>query len=211
MEPGDPTDLVRRGYDALSRTYEDAYPTATKYRPWLDDLTGRLRPDSTVVDLGCGCGVPVALALTRAGHRVIGVDISAVQVARARELVPGAEFRCADLATVDFDEAGLDAVVCLYALIHVPVQQHPTVLGRIARWLAPGGELLCTLGATEWTGVQEDWLGGGLPMWWSHADAATNRRWLAGAGLLVEHEEFVPEGDSGAVLFRARAGPPGRR
>lgn len=41
-------------------------------------------------------------------------------------------------------------------------------------------------------------------MWWSHADAATNRAWMAQAGLTVEREEFVPEGDRGHALFWAR-------
>ncbi|WP_436979698.1 hypothetical protein [Streptomyces sp. enrichment culture] len=40
-------------------------------------------------------------------------------------------------------------------------------------------------------------------MWWSHADAATSREWITGAGLAVEREEFVPEGDSGHALFWA--------
>jgi hypothetical protein len=41
-------------------------------------------------------------------------------------------------------------------------------------------------------------------MWWSHADAATNRAWMTQAGLTVEREEFVPEGDGGHALFWAR-------
>jgi hypothetical protein len=41
-------------------------------------------------------------------------------------------------------------------------------------------------------------------MWWSHADAATYRAWLGRVGLAVEREEFVPEGDGGHALFRAR-------
>nr|WP_234388001.1 hypothetical protein [Streptomyces tibetensis] len=53
-------------------------------------------------------------------------------------------------------------------------------------------------------GVDENWLGGGAPMWWSHADAATNRGWMTQAGLTVEREEFVPEGDGGHALFWAR-------
>ncbi|WP_329177711.1 hypothetical protein [Streptomyces sp. NBC_01477] len=56
-------------------------------------------------------------------------------------------------------------------------------------------------GHTAWTGVQENWLGGGAPMWWSHAGAATYRTWLAAAGFAVEREEFVPEGAGGAALF----------
>ena len=41
-------------------------------------------------------------------------------------------------------------------------------------------------------------------MWWSHADAATYRRWIAEAGLTVEREEFAPDGESGHALFWAR-------
>ncbi|MGW5482057.1 hypothetical protein [Streptomyces sp. NPDC004008] len=33
---------------------------------------------STVLDVGCGTGVPVACALTAVGHRVTGIDISDV-------------------------------------------------------------------------------------------------------------------------------------
>ena len=206
MEPRDPTELVRRGYDALSDRYAAAHPEETKYRSWIEDLLGRLPVGATVVDLGCGTGVPVARALAQAGHRVTGIDVSGVQVARARQRVPGAQFRQGDLTSATFPARSLDAVVCLYALIHVPLTAQLPVLRRIAGWLRPGGVLLATMGATSWTGTDPDWLGGGVPMWWSHADAATNRRWLGEAGLLVEHEEHVPEGDgAGHVLFRARA------
>lgn len=200
----DPKDVVRRGYDVLSRTYEDAYPTGTKYRPWLDDLVGRLAPGSGVVDLGCGCGLPAAATLSAAGHHVTGVDFSEVQVRRARELVPDARFVCADATEVDFPAGSVDAVVSFYMFIHLPLDEQPPLLSRIARWLRPGGEFLATMGHAAWTGVDENWLGGGAAMWWSHADAETNRTWLARAGFTVEHEEFVPEGDGGAVFFLAR-------
>ena len=54
-----------------------------------------------VLDAGCGCGVPVARDLVAAGHHVTGVDVSAVQIDRARRLVPAAEFVRADLTTLD--------------------------------------------------------------------------------------------------------------
>ncbi|MBB4904386.1 class I SAM-dependent methyltransferase [Actinophytocola algeriensis] len=197
-------DVVRRGYDVLSHAYEQAYPTGTKYRPWLTGLLGGLTPGSRVVDLGSGCGLPVASSFADAGHRVTGVDFSEVQVRRARELVPGAEFVCADVSEVDFPAGSVDAVTSFYLLIHLPLAEQPPLLARIARWLRPGGWFLCTMGHGAWTGVDENWLGGGAAMWWSHADADTNRAWLTEAGFTVEHEEFVPEGDGGAVLFRAR-------
>jgi SAM-dependent methyltransferase len=200
----DPKQLVQRGYDALSRHYELAYPTDTKYQPWITDLSGRLPAGGAVLDIGCGCGVPVARDLVLAGHQVTGVDISEVQIQRARQLVPDASFIHADATTLDFPPTSMDAVVSFYMLIHLPLEEQPPLLQRIVGWLRPGGWFLGTMGYRAWTGTEENWLGGGVTMWWSHADADANRSWITEAGLVVEQEEFVPEGDSGAVLFLAR-------
>lgn len=204
IEDQDPKDVVRRGYDALSVRYDQAYGAETKYGPWISELRRRVPVGGSVLDIGCGSGVPVARELVGAGCDVTGVDISEVQIRRARELVPGATFLCADIGGVDFAAGGFDAVVAFYALIHMPIDEQPVLLERIAGWLRPGGWFVGTMGHRAWTGVDEDWLGGGVAMWWSHDDAATNRGWLVQAGLAVEREEFVPEGDGGAVLFWAR-------
>lgn len=200
----DPKILVRRGYDALSTRYDEAYGSATKYAPWLDSLIASLPPAAAVVDLGCGSGVPVARDLVAAGHRVTGVDFSGVQVCRARQLVPAATFLQSDLTAVRFSPASLDAVLAFYSIIHVPLAEQPALLHRIAGWLRPGGVFAATMGHEAWTGMEPNWLAGGIPMWWSHADADTNRRWLTGTGLTVEAEHFLPEGGGGAVLFVTR-------
>jgi ubiquinone/menaquinone biosynthesis C-methylase UbiE len=200
----DPKDIVRRGYDVLSLRYDEASAAETKYRSWIDELTERLPAEASVLDLGCGSGVPVARALATAGHRVVGVDISDVQIRRARERVPQAEFIRADATTVDFPADSFDAVVSFYALIHIPLVEQFPLLAKVARWLRPGGWFVGTTGHHAWTGIDENWLGGGATMWWSHADAATYRAWLTRVGLAVEREEFVPEGDTGHELFWAR-------
>ncbi|MFH9354937.1 class I SAM-dependent methyltransferase [Kitasatospora sp. NPDC017646] len=101
-----------------------------------------------MLDVGCGTGVPVVRSLAAAGHRVTGVDISDVQVQRARELVPEAAFVRADATTLAFPSGTFDAVICLYALIHIPVEEQPALLKRIAcgcgreagSWSPPGTE-----------------------------------------------------------------------
>ncbi|MBB5791587.1 class I SAM-dependent methyltransferase [Jiangella mangrovi] len=200
----DPKEIVRRGYDAVSLHYraDDADPET--HRPWVAELTERLPRHASVLDLGCGNGVPVARDLAAAGFAVIGVDLSEVQVTRARALVPDATFLAADATTVELPERSFHAVVCLYALIHIPLEEQPPLLARIAGWLRPSGLLVATTGHQAWTGTEDDWLGGGATMWWSHANAATYRVWIEAAGFAVEREEFVPEGDSGHTLFWAR-------
>jgi 2-polyprenyl-3-methyl-5-hydroxy-6-metoxy-1,4-benzoquinol methylase len=205
MAADDPRELVRRGYDALGDRYRADDAPQGAYGPWLAALHERLPADADVLDLGCGCGVPVARSLAEAGHRVTGVDVSRVQLERARRLVPAARFLHADALEVAFPAGAFHAVVCLYLLIHLPLEEQPGLLARIAGWLAPGGWLLATGARQAWTGTEDGWLGGPAPMWWSQADRDTYRRWLAQAGLQVSAEELVPDPDGGDhVLFWAR-------
>lgn len=198
-------EIVRRGYDAASERYraDDAAPP--EYDAWLRSLQALLPARSDVLDLGCGCGVPITRQLTELNHHVLGVDISTVQIDRARRLVPRARFTRADACDLSFAPASFDAIVCLYVLIHLPTGEQETLIHDLRTWLRPGGVLLAIVGATAWTGEETDWLGGGERMWWSHPDADTYRQWLTWAGLTIEHDEFVPEGSGGHQLLIARA------
>jgi SAM-dependent methyltransferase len=200
----DPKDIVRRGYDALSYRYRGDTEEPEHYASWLATLRERVPAGGAVLDLGCGCGVPLARDLVAGGYEVTGVDLSDVQVERARHLVPAARFLRADATQVRFPPSSFDAVVSLYALIHIPLDEQPSLLVRIGRWLRPGGWFLATTGHHAWTGTEDTWLGGEVPMWWSHADTATYRTWIEHAGLTVITQEVVPEGDGAHALFWAR-------
>ena len=207
MGRDDERDLVRRGYDALSYHYRGDDADDGEYAPWLADLHRRLPASAAALDLGCGCGVPVARFLANAGHHVTGVDISDVQIERARRLTPTGTFLRADATRLNLPPASFDAVVCLYALIHMPLADQPHLINRIGTWLRPGGWLLATVGHDAWTGTEDNWLDGPAPMWWSHADAATYRSWLQQAGLTIASADFVSEGTSGHTLFWAQRPP----
>lgn len=206
MEPG-LSESVRLAYNEVSLLYRGDADSPENYVAWVAELHQKLRASSDVLDLGCGCGVPVARDLARDGHNVTGVDISDVQIARAQQLVPNASFIRADATAVSFMPGSFDAVVCLYALIHMPLDAQPGLIARCAGWLRPGGWLLATTGQRRWTGSEANWLGGTATMFWSHADAATYRRWFIDAGLEIVQQQFVPEGNGGHALFWAhRAG-----
>jgi 2-polyprenyl-3-methyl-5-hydroxy-6-metoxy-1,4-benzoquinol methylase len=201
----DPKEIVRRGYDAVSYLYRGDTEEPEHYASWLARLKERVPAGGAVLDLGCGCGVPLSRDLAAGGYAVTGVDLSAVQVQRARQLVPAARVLQADATQVEFPAGAFDAVVCLYVLFHLPLADQPVLLGRIAGWLRPGGWLLVTASQRAWTGTEDGWLGGPAPMWWSHAGVATYRDWIHQAGLRVTAEELVPEDGGGHhVLFWAR-------
>lgn len=204
-------DLVRRGYDAISRAYRgddgcaavSSAEDVSRYAGWIDELAALLPAGARVLDLGCGAGLPATRELTGRGFAVAGVDFSAVQLGRARQLVPAASLVRADMATLQLAPASLDAVVSFYALIHLPLADQRALFGRIRAWLRPGGWCLLIVGAQAWTGVEE-YLG--ADMFWQHAGTESYLRWLAEAGLAPRWHRFVPEGESGHTLVLAQAG-----
>jgi SAM-dependent methyltransferase len=201
----DPKEIVRAGYDQASHAYRADDPDAT-LPPFVTEIVERLPAGAAVLDLGCGTGLPVARALATR-FDVLGVDLSPVQIERARRLVTDARFEVADMSALRLLPGSLDAVVAIYSLIHLPLDEQPPLLARIAQWLRPGGLLLATVGAEAWTGSEDDWLGSGSTMWWSHADEATYLHWLREAGFEVIERTFVPEGDGGHVFVLAEADP----
>lgn len=204
----DPKDLVRRSYDQISYAYRgDSLPRDRGYFRWLEELVPLVQPGDAVLDLGCGCGVPVAQELAQQSA-VTGVDISPVQIERARKLVPQGTFICADMAAVEFPPDGFAAIVSFYALIHLPIAEQRPLLARCFNWLQPGGQLMAIVGHSAWTGMEDDWHG--APMVWSHADEATYLRWLDEIGFVVRWARFVPENGGGHTLLlaqRPRLGP----
>jgi SAM-dependent methyltransferase len=139
-------ELVRRGYDAISLTYRsDDGDAATmpaedvsRYAGWIGELARLIPAGARVLDLGCGAGIPATRELTAHGLQVLGVDFSAVQLRRARRLVPAASLVQTDMTALRLRPASLDAVVSFYALIHVPLADQQALFPRIRRWLRPG-------------------------------------------------------------------------
>ena len=146
--------------------------------------------------------MPATRALVERGFRVQGVDISEVQIQRARRLVPGAVFEQADMVEWTTPDGSLDAVVSLYALIHVPLRDQQELFPRLRKWLVRGGYLLAIVGAGEWRGI-EPYLG--AEMFWEHAGPETYLRWLTDAGLEPRWHRFIPEGAAGHTLVLAQA------
>jgi SAM-dependent methyltransferase len=180
---------VEAGYDRIANQYlasKDPEDPATLAA--LEELAGELAPGASALDLGCGAGDPVTRWLAER-FAVTGVDVSSKQLDLARQHVPQAEFVKADMTELSFEPESFDAVVAFHSIIHVPRSEHPALLGKIQRWLRPGGAFLATWAFGAWEGEDEDWEGWGAPMLWSHHDGETSLELLRGAGFEVERAE----------------------
>jgi SAM-dependent methyltransferase len=199
--------VVASGYDRL----------AERYLTWGASIEGdprhrmvarfaeHLPEGARVLDLGCGAGVPSTQQLAQR-FDVLGVDISGSQVELARRNVPAATFIRADFSELQLESDSFDGAVALYAISHLPREQHAQLFTDVFGWLVPGGLFLATLGADDgpdWTG---EWLGD--RMFFSSHDADTNRRLLRAAGFELLHDEVAitpePEGDASFLWVIAR-------
>jgi SAM-dependent methyltransferase len=93
------------------------------------------------LDLGCGGGVFVPLLVDR-GWSVVGVDLSADQLAVARSSI-GEQAEAlvqADAQALPFDPGSFDAVVA--ALVHTDIDRYDLALREVARVLRPGGRFV---------------------------------------------------------------------
>jgi len=193
----DPNEIVRTGYEQLGNRYwEWSRDNDPKYRErYVDSLLGRLAPNSRVVELGSGSGVPTAQMLA-SRHRLTCVDIAMSQLALIAKNAPDAHRVCAAMTDVAFAQGIVDAVVAFYSIIHVPREQHASLFTSIASWLRPGGSFVASLAASDNPGGTEAWIDD-VEMYWSSYDADTNLALITEAGLDIASDEVLKNFEDG--------------
>ena len=112
----------------------------------LKRLERRCEPGATVVEIGCGSG-GLTKALTKAGYRVLGVDVSSAMIRLARRKAPKAKYQVT--SCYRFTPPPCDAIVgtghCLNYLStdrKRHVRAVAAFLKRAGAALRPGGMLL---------------------------------------------------------------------
>jgi SAM-dependent methyltransferase len=155
-------------YDRVASAYADRLRNDLDTKPFDRELLGRFavtaaaHSSATVCDVGCGPG-HVGAFLAALGPAVIGIDLSAGMVVQARRDHPTLAFFQGDMSSLRLLDEAVSAVVCFYALIHIPRAKVLDTLRELPRVLAEGGTVLVAvhdgegrLHADEMVGQQAD-------------------------------------------------------
>jgi SAM-dependent methyltransferase len=152
---------------------------------WLDAEV--LKGASRVLDLGCGPGL-YAERLARKGHRVRGMDFSALSVERARERAKAAgldiDYEAGNYVEADYG-SGWDAVMMIYCdLGALMPDDRAAVLMKAGACLKPGG-------AFVFDALGESAAGSFKPAKdWAIAESGF---WSASPHLVLEESRHFPE------------------
>lgn len=172
---------------------------ARQVREWARTLPR----GATVIDVGCGTGLPITRTLVDEGLTVYGVDAAKSFVSAFQQNLPGVPVACESVEDSSFFDRTFDGVVSwgLIFLLLPEVQRH--LIARMSDILVPGGRLLFTSCAgTEplvWTDVMT-----GLE---SRSLGGTEYRKLLSAGGIRVLREYEDEGEN-HYFDAVKEGPP---
>jgi 2-polyprenyl-3-methyl-5-hydroxy-6-metoxy-1,4-benzoquinol methylase len=186
----DAPDDASHGYEAVSREFiagrmRSTVGTAT-VRKWAESLP----PGGAVLDLGCGCGVPITRTLIDLGLRPYGVDAAPSLVADFRARFPDVPVEGASVGDSPFFGRTFDGVLAWGLMFLLPSPDQVDLVRRMSSVLGPGGRLLFT--SPEPRCTWRDNLTGRESM---SLGAAEYRRLMEAEGL-VEIEEDEDEGEN---------------
>src|SRR5579862_4352946 len=139
MEPGDKSN----GYEEVAELFmaeRDSLTGVATVRQWSRTLAR----GSSILDLGCGHGVPISQALIEDGFTVYGVDASASLMESFRKRFPAAPAECSAFEDSAFFQRTFDAVVAvgLMFLLHPDVQC--LLIRKVKQALNSNGQFLFT-------------------------------------------------------------------
>jgi cyclopropane fatty-acyl-phospholipid synthase-like methyltransferase len=122
---------------------------------YLKRFSKLIERGKTILDVGCGDGLPVDEYLVKQGFAANGIDVSARLIELARKNVPEGFYEVKDMFDLEEGEYCVDGVVSLRAMLHIPYESYCALLKRFASFMPNGGALLLSMRADYWRQDEE--------------------------------------------------------
>lgn len=154
------------------------------------NLAQQLDAGSTVLDVGCGTGIPMTKILIEAGLVVSAVDASPAMVSAFQHNFPGVPIACEAAEESTFFGQYFDAILAWGLIFLMPEDAQIKLIPKLALALKPGGKLLFTspAKAIQWRDA--------MTGQWSRSLGAEKYKHLMSLSGLLLVEEFEDEGEN---------------
>lgn len=187
-----PGGIIEYTYDNIAEQYLQWVESQTLLRQrYARILLNKLQPSPSILELGCGPGIPIVKMLLDEGAQVVGNDLSIKQIEMAKARCPGAKLIAGDMTLLSFDPASFHGAISFYTLFHLPRSKVKAMLTKIHSWLKPGGVFVFNLATFDEEEIHGEYLGYG--MFWSSYGLNENRTMITEIGFEVLQEDVLSE------------------
>lgn len=149
-----------------------------------------LPANSTVLDLGCGTGIPISKVLIDEGMTVYGVDASPTLVKAFQQNFPNNPVACEAVEDSLFFDKKFNAIVAWGLIFLLPPEAQEILIRKAANALQTGGKLLFTA-----TAKKIEWKDAMTEQHSTSLGAEKYKELLTASGLSLI-EEFEDEGEN---------------
>nr|WP_277989594.1 class I SAM-dependent methyltransferase [Corallococcus sp. NCSPR001] len=161
--------------------------------PEVTALAASLPAGASVLDVGCGTGLPLTRVLVEHGCQVMAVDSSRELLARFQVNFPHVPVRCAPIESCELPERAFDAAIAWGVLFHLRHEAQAHAIANIARALKPGAAFLFTSGDAH--GSMDGTPMDGVPFRYHSYSVDGYRDLLRAHGLSLEETHTDPGGN----------------
>lgn len=132
-------------YDTHAAAFAKLRSRHLMEKSWLDKFTGLVGASGSILDIGCGNGVPIAEHFIRHGYQLTGVDGAPGMLARAQQAFPEQRWLNLDMRQLALNET-FDGLIAWDSFFHLSHDDQRQMFPIFARHSHPGSVLMFTSG-----------------------------------------------------------------
>lgn len=142
-------DAAAKNILTIYETHADAFARLRSRhlmeKRWLDKFTQLVGSNGSILDIGCGNGVPIAEHFIRQGYQLTGVDGASAMLEKAQQAFPEQCWLNLDMRQIALKET-FDGLIAWDSFFHLTHDDQRQMFPSFARHSHPGSVLMFTSG-----------------------------------------------------------------
>lgn len=135
-------------YDEIINWFDDARAKSLMELEYLNLIVNTIPPKSSILDLGCGTGEPIAQFFIEKGFKLTGVDGSQKMIELCKKRFPDESWIVSDIRDINLQQQ-FDAVLAWHSFFHLDPDSQRNMFKIFESHIKSGGVLAFTSGEEE--------------------------------------------------------------
>src|SRR3989344_6092830 len=146
---------LRETYNKIAEDWHKDHKQDNWWVEGTNEFISFLKPNSLVLDAGCGAGTKSKYLIDR-GLKVVGIDFSDKLIEIAKREAPSGNFFVMDINEADKLKENFDGIFAQAVLLHIQKKDAEKTLNKLLGVLKPGGYLYIAVKEKKFGGADEE-------------------------------------------------------